>query len=128
MRFQQQARELPIFGAQTVVELNERRQLVAVNGAVADVGNLSRVESVDRREALGDIIKLTGQQVDPEAIPPAQLVYFNDEHELREELSWHLAWYFRNVPAVPPAARRPDGAPDPHGLPGSPGCVPGTGA
>ena len=118
VRFQQQAREIPIFGGQMVVELDGRRRLVSASGVAADVGDLTRVESVGRREALASIEKLTDEQIDPEAIPPASLVYFDDRREEQDNRAWHLAWFFRDIRAVPPTIKLEESSAQPHGLRG----------
>ncbi len=99
VRFWQTSSAIPIFGSNVVVELDKDKELLAVDGQVADVGNVSPVASASPAEALGTIAALA--KVDAAAltvVPAPEIVYFHDD----AKGVWHLAYYFKAVPAAPP--------------------------
>ena len=97
VKFEQVRNSVPIFGTNAIVELSAARELVSVNADVADVGPVSSVASISAADALKSIAALTEQQLDIAALDAPQLVYYNPEGEQ----TWHLAYYFRSVPAAP---------------------------
>jgi Zn-dependent metalloprotease len=100
VRFAQTQSDIPIFGSRAVVELDQKRGLLACNGQVARVDQISPIPSISQKEALARIANLA--QVDPAqletlAMKPATLTFFHDE----ADGSWHLAFHFEKVPVAP---------------------------
>ncbi|MGY1960784.1 M4 family metallopeptidase [Nocardia gipuzkoensis] len=82
-----------------MVELNESRELVSVNARLDEVSDVDPVESLSRSEALERLARFTGVAISPEAGVRGRLNFYKDE----DTGSWHLAWFFRGIPAEPPA-------------------------
>lgn len=98
VRFEQTRDSIPIFGSQLVVELDQNRELVSLTGGVADIKGVPPVASLSPVDALKRISALTG--VDEELlgqVQPPELTFFHDD----EKDSWHLAYFFKKVPAAP---------------------------
>ncbi|WP_454198720.1 M4 family metallopeptidase [Nocardia sp. Marseille-Q1738] len=98
VRFAQTARSIPVFGAGAVVELDESRELVSVNARLDEVSGVDPVESLSRSEALERVARYTGVDISPEAGVRGRLNFYKDE----DAGSWHLAWFFPEIPAEPP--------------------------
>ena len=98
LRFAQAHENIPIFGASAVVELTETRDLVSVNAQLDEVSGVDAVESLSRTEALDRVAQFTGVAIPPEAGVSGKLNFYKDE----DSGSWHLAWFFTELPAEPP--------------------------
>ena len=98
VRFTQTHRDIPIFGASAVVELTETRDLVSVSAQLDEVSGVDPVESLSRAEALERVAHYTGVDIAPEAGLSGRLNFYKDE----DAGSWHLAWFFTELPAEPP--------------------------
>lgn len=110
VRFRQRHEDVRVFGARTVVELTPDRDLVSVDGRFGDVRDVPPAPSIDPSEALAKVASLTETSLEIEALPPAELVFFQDD-----EHRWHLAWLLRQVPAAPFEAREHVGLGHPPG-------------
>ncbi|MDP9106515.1 MAG: M4 family metallopeptidase [Candidatus Eremiobacteraeota bacterium] len=103
VRFSQTASSIPVFGSHVVVELDRNRELLTIDGQLAEIRDISPFASRSPAEALGSIGALAG--ADPatfrDATPP-ELVFFHDVEDGRD--AWHLAYYFKSIPAAPPGA------------------------
>lgn len=98
LRFAQAYQDIRIFGASAVVELTETRDLVSVNAHLDEVSDVDPVESLSRTEALDRVAEYTGVAIPPEAGIGGRLNFYKDE----DSGSWHLAWFFTELPAEPP--------------------------
>lgn len=98
LRFAQTYQGIPIFGASAVVELTETRDLVSVSAQLDEVSGVDPVESLSRAEALDRVAQYTGVAIPPEAGVSGRLNLYKDE----DSGSWHLAWFFTELPAEPP--------------------------
>jgi bacillolysin len=103
VRFAQTHQNIPIFGASAVVELTDTRDLVSVTARLDEVSGVDPVETLSRRDALERVERYTGVRIPTEAGVGGQLNFYKDD-----EGSWHLAWYFTELPAAPPATGGPD--------------------
>jgi Zn-dependent metalloprotease len=116
LRFAQTYRDIPIFGAMALVELTASRDLVSVNGQLGEVPGVNPVESLSRAEALEKVADYTGADIPAEAGVGARLNFYKKD----DDGSWHLAWFFQELPAEPPADNADDGVLDEgmlgHGL------------
>ncbi|MGA5300425.1 M4 family metallopeptidase [Nucisporomicrobium flavum] len=113
VRFTQTHRTVPIFGAGAVVELTGERDLVSVSAQLDEVTGVEPVESLSRTDALERVARFTGASIPAEAALGGKLMYYKDE----QSGAWHLVWFFKAVPAEPPAP--PDAPAGPergHGL------------
>jgi bacillolysin len=97
LRFAQTHQQIPIFGASAVVELTETRDLVSVNAQLDEVSGVDPVESLSRTEALERVAQYTGASLPAQAGVSGRLNFYRDEAG-----SWHLAWFFTELPAEPP--------------------------
>lgn len=99
LHFQQTRASIPIFGSSAVVELDSERRLVSLDAEVGMVENVSPIAELSPAQALRYIEKFTGAALSPETLQRApELNFFYRE----ETDTWHLAYYFANVPAAPP--------------------------
>lgn len=97
VRFHQTHGEIPVFGAEVLVELDGERQLVSINSRIGDVEAISLVPALKSTEALSLISEATGTAVDPETLPCPNLALFQSADEV-----WHLVWHLRDIPGRPP--------------------------
>ncbi|WP_183063753.1 M4 family metallopeptidase [Streptomyces sp. gCLA4] len=113
VRFEQTRQEIPVFGAEVLVELDENQRLVSMDGKLGEVVGVDSVPELSGTEALERVRTATGATVDAAALPPPTLTYVNRDDQ------WHLAWHLREVPAQLPENRREAGQRG-HGLGTSP--------
>ncbi|WP_280667160.1 MULTISPECIES: M4 family metallopeptidase [unclassified Kitasatospora] len=114
VRFHQTHGDIPVFGAEALVELDGERQLVSIACQLGDVEDVSSVPTLKSTEALSNVSQAIGVELDPEFVPPASLALFQASNE-----DWHLVWHLREVPGRVPEAQR--GAEERgHGLAPSP--------
>lgn len=101
--FSQTTSSIPIFGSRLTVELDKNRNLKDIGGAAAEnlesLKRLSPKPALSPAEASARIARLTGDEKALAGIAPPQLMFFLDE----DHNSWHLTWFFKEVPAAPPA-------------------------
>jgi Zn-dependent metalloprotease len=116
VRFEQTKSSIPVFGSQVIVELNKKRQLVAVNGQLAAIGNINIIPSISPKEALDSIAELVGVPVDELEVTeqPTTTLYQDNEK------AWHLAYFFKKIPAAPEEAAEDARASRGHGFGPSP--------
>ncbi len=114
VRFAQTHRDIPVFGARAVVELDGDRNLVSVAAEVDEVsGDVDPVETLGRVEALDRVIGYTGVTIPRADAAGGRLMYFKDP----DAGTWHLAWFFADLAAAPPAGSGSgDEATDGHGV------------
>jgi bacillolysin len=97
VHFTQTQKSIPIFGSHVVVELDQDREFVDTTPSVAEITGVSSVPSVTAREALKQIEELTKTAIDINDIEPPELRFYHDD----EKDKWHLAYFFKKVPAAP---------------------------
>lgn len=101
LSFAQTHREIKIFGTRAVVELDDNGNLIA---AQAKLANVTGVEPTPRLAAdaaaarLAETLKLVPIVRKQIAGQQPELTFFHD----RPTNVWHLAYLFRDVPALPP--------------------------
>ncbi|MFF3721231.1 M4 family metallopeptidase [Streptomyces erythrochromogenes] len=113
VRFEQTRQEIPVFGAEVLVEIDEDQRLVSMDGRLGEVAGVGPVPELSGTEALERVRSATGSTVDAAELPPPALTYVNRDDR------WHLAWHLREVPAQLPENRREAGRRG-HGLGASP--------
>ncbi|MGZ9935120.1 M4 family metallopeptidase [Streptomyces sp. NC-S4] len=113
VRFEQTQQEIPVFGTEALVEIDEDQRLVSMDCRLGEVTGVGSVPELSGNDALERVRQQTGSRIAAEDLPPATLTY------VEQDDGWHLAWHLREVPAQLPAMRR--GAGDRgHGLGRSP--------
>lgn len=100
VRFQQTLSSVPIFGADAVVELDRSRELVYLNVERAEgTEAVSPMPTMGPAEALARIAELAHVESRMlSGVRPPGLMFFHQD----DEDAWHLAYFFRHVPAAPP--------------------------
>ena len=101
VRFDQTHERIPVFGGEAVVELDEARELVAMDVRLGDVAGVSARPTLTTEEAVTRVAEASGTRLDAATLPVAGLTYFQDD----DAGSWHLAWHLHDVPAQLPEAR-----------------------
>lgn len=98
VRFDQTRASIPIFGSQAVVELDEKRQLVSIDAEIVEIKGVSRAAALSPLDALQGIVRATGvTEAALEEVRSPELTFYYDE----KSTSWHLAYFFKAVPAAP---------------------------
>lgn len=112
VRFEQRLDDIPVFGAQALVELDRQRALVSADVRVAEVDDIGHVPSIRPEEAVAAVASFVEKELEAAELPPLSLVYYHDDAQDQ----WHLAWLVRDVPAVPAEARPEPGDRAGHGI------------
>lgn len=95
VRFEQTKEQVPIFGARVAVELDAKRNLVSIEGDLAEIpAKLSAVAAISETDALESLAKAVEKEVD-EIRRPAKKMFLNKDG------AWHLTYFFERVPAAP---------------------------
>jgi bacillolysin len=98
VRFEQTHGQIPIFGSQAVIELDDKRNYVSAQGAIGKVEGVSPIASISAAEAVDAIAKFTGSdRAGLDDVSPPELNFFKEP----ESGKWHLVYYFQYVPAAP---------------------------
>ncbi|MEU0666668.1 M4 family metallopeptidase [Streptomyces lavendulocolor] len=113
VRFEQTRHEIPVFGAEVLVEIDDDQRLVSMDGRLGEVTGVGTVPELSGTDALERVKAATGSTVDAEELPPPTLAYISRDDD------WHLTWHLREVPAQLPE-NRPEGGRHGHGLGASP--------
>jgi bacillolysin/neutral peptidase B len=98
VRFVQTKASIPVFGSRAIVELDKDRELLAVDAELAHVEGVAAIANIAPQQALQSIA--TASDVAVESLSGVQaptLTFYRDE----DKSLWHLAYYFRSVPAAP---------------------------
>ncbi|WP_296710355.1 M4 family metallopeptidase [Rhodoblastus sp.] len=100
LAFQQSARNIPVFGARVVVDIDaDHRTLVSINGKVAPVPDAPPIATLSPAVAWDRLVHWSNaKNVLPDAFVPPVLTWFLDE----EKDVWHLAYHFAAAPFPPP--------------------------
>jgi bacillolysin len=100
VQFDQTKDSIPVFGSRMSVEMDHHRNLISIVGETTKVTGVSSMPSLSPQDALKRIEQFSSAGADSlEAkVQPPELRFFFSE----DEKSWHLAYFFKNVPAAPP--------------------------
>jgi Zn-dependent metalloprotease len=99
VRFDQTAGAIPIFGTRAVVELDANLELLGMDAelqVVEGVSPLAALSPAQARDRIADFAEKPRDAIPADRAP--ELTYYHDDAAGR----WHLAYYFRDVPAAPP--------------------------
>ena len=102
VHFDQSQVGIPVFGSQAVVEMTPERTLVSIDAQLADPTELAQVSPVPTltpAQALEQLAARCGVAVTALAAvaAPTLTLFYAEESD-----TWHLAYFFREVPAAPP--------------------------
>ncbi|MFC7715092.1 hypothetical protein [Nonomuraea recticatena] len=100
VRFDQTHAQIPIFGSDVLVELDQSRELVAMDARLAEVSGAPDVPTLDAPAAVAAVAAATGTAIEGAGSMPPALTYYLDDAG-----TWHLAWHLHGLPAVLPEAR-----------------------
>ncbi|HEX8231256.1 MAG TPA: M4 family metallopeptidase [Chloroflexia bacterium] len=96
--FEQTQARIPVFGSQVVVELDQGRSLMGVDAELAELEEILPIAKLSPSQALGKIARLAGvAKKKLQAVQAPLLTYFYNERAG----TWHLAYFFQQVPATP---------------------------
>lgn len=102
VRFRQRHRDIPVFGARAVVELDGERRLVSAECRVDEVSGVNPHESLSSLDALQRVAEVTGTELGPDDVVGPRLNFFKARSDEGGE-RWHLVWLLPEVPAAPSA-------------------------
>jgi Zn-dependent metalloprotease len=104
VRFEQTYASIPVFGSRVNCELNDQRGMVSADAQLADVQGVSPIASLSPAEVLRRIAEFAGvepstlAEAQPPVQPPVQRLFQHPDGG-----PWHLVYWYRNIPAAPPA-------------------------
>lgn len=98
VQFDQTKDSIPIFGSLLNVEMDESRELIGVSGKVTSVTGVSPIPTLSVSDALNRIESFSQMERGSlhDKVQPPELRFFYGEQLER----WHLAYFFRKVPAA----------------------------
>jgi bacillolysin len=97
--FEQTHQKIPVFGSRAIVDMDSDRKHLNTSAELVEVGDVSPVAALSPAEALASIAELAGIAVESlREVQPPQLNFYHDENTN----DWHLAYFFKEVPAAPP--------------------------
>lgn len=98
VRFKQEKNNIPVFGSNVIVELDEGRNFISADADIADVAGVSPMAKLSPTQALWRIGQFTGKRKRLETVNAPELTFFFNENNG----SWHLAYLFTKVSVSPP--------------------------
>lgn len=101
VRFTQYYQDIPVFGAEALVELDNQRALISADARVADLSDVGTAPTIEPTEAIQHVERYTDADLSVTALPQPTLEFFHETATDR----WHLTWHIREVPALPREAR-----------------------
>ena len=101
VRFAQRYRDIPVFGAEAMIELDDQRALISADVRVADLLDVGVAPTIEPLEAVQYVEWYTDTDLSAATLPQQTLEFFYENEEDR----WHLTWHIRDVPALPREAR-----------------------
>lgn len=101
VRFAQHYQDIPVFGAEALVELDNQRALISADARVADLSDVGIAPTIEPTEAIQQVERYTDADLSVVALPQPTLEFFYEKATDR----WHLTWRIREVPALPREAR-----------------------
>ena len=100
VRFVQTKSSIPVFGSRAIVEMDNKRELLSVDAELANVEGISPIANIAPQKALQSIATSADIPIEElSGVEAPTLTFYRDE----EKGHWHLAYYYVNVPAAPPA-------------------------
>ncbi|MEV2272157.1 M4 family metallopeptidase [Nonomuraea africana] len=110
VRFDQTHAQIPVFGTDVLVELDQSRELVAMDARLTEVSGAPDTPALDPPAAVAAVAAATGVAIEGVGSAPPALTYYLDDAG-----SWHLAWHLHGLAAVLPEARPEPGSTG-HGM------------
>ena len=111
VKFSQQYRKTPVYGALVTVELDKKNELVSINSALSEPTNVDAVASVSPADALRRVRERAGYASNEHLDATPRLYYYFDRPAQR----WRLVYITRDVPRLKapdaPAADAPPPSP-----------------
>ena len=106
--FSQTHDDIPIFGSNAVVELDDAKRLVSAHAKLARIQDVSRSPALSPSAAFGHLLGFIDKKAGDVAKAAqvhekASLNFFHDTGSGR----WHLVYVFRDIPALPATWQRP---------------------
>jgi Zn-dependent metalloprotease len=99
VRFVQTKSSIPVFGSRAIVEMDSKRELLAVDAELANVEGVSPIANIAPQKALQIIATAANVPIDKlSSVQAPTLTFYHDE----EKKHWHLAYHYVTVPAAPP--------------------------
>jgi bacillolysin len=95
VKFVETKNSIPIFGSNVVVELDQHRELVSINGQLTRVDDVDSVPKISDRDALQSLQEYTNS-VGLHVAKPEKNFYLDGNSK------WRLVYHFRDVPIAPP--------------------------
>lgn len=97
LHFSQSAHNVPVLGAQAVVEMTTDRALMAIDAQIADAPDVSPIATVSAADALQAVARKAEVEVAALGnLSAPRLAYWRDDN------GWHLVYELRDVPVAPP--------------------------
>lgn len=116
LHFNQSANNVPVLGAQAIVEMNPDRTLMSIDAQIADAPDVSPIATVSPAGALEAVAKKAAVDLTKLGTPAApHLTYYR-----ADDGSWHLVYEVRDVPVAPPEFLQSVEEETGHGLGASP--------
>jgi Zn-dependent metalloprotease len=116
LHFNQSANNVPVLGAQAIVEMTPDRNLVSIDAQIAEAPNVSAIATVSAAGALEAVANKAEVEVAALGMPAApRLTYYRDD-----DGQWHLVYEVRGIPVAPPEFLQSLAAESGHGLGASP--------
>jgi bacillolysin/neutral peptidase B len=98
VRFVQTKSSIPVFGSRAIVEMDDKRELLAIDAELADVKGVAPIANIAPKRALESIAIAANVSADSlGSVDAPKLTFYRDE----DNNVWHLAYYFQGVPAAP---------------------------
>jgi bacillolysin len=98
VRFVQTKASVPVFGSRAIVEMDSKRELLAVDAELANVEGVAPIANIAPRQAMQSIAVASTVAIEKLGdVDAPKLTFYRDE----DSKLWHLAYYFQNVPAAP---------------------------
>lgn len=96
LKFDQRINDIPVYGAEVEVELDEQNDLVSILSALSDVENCNPEPQISREEAVRIAVDyLRIEDLSGEEDPA--LYFYPAPQEGGEDLAWKLVYFFRDV-------------------------------
>jgi bacillolysin len=116
LHFNQSANNVPVLGAQAIVEMNPDRTLMSIDAQIAEAPDVSPIASVSAAGALEAVAKKANVELQALGNPAApHLTYYR-----ADDGTWHLVYEVRDVPVAPPEFLQSVIEENGHGLGASP--------
>lgn len=104
VRFKQSTQQIPVFGSDVIVEVDETGTLVGARADLADLQGVAATPTVNAAAATAHVESfLHAKPGSLASLPPPTLTFYEDDEALEDEARMHLAWHFSGLPLAPPA-------------------------